>query len=180
MRDKKVLYITQAAVIAALYVVLTVLFAPISFKEVQVRISEMLTVLPFFTPAAVPGLFVGCIIANMLGGAIPLDIVCGSLATLAGACGTWMIGKAARKRNADGSRVSALTRTVSNLPPVIANIIVVPLVLYYGYGVNLPIPLQMVTVGIGEVVSCTLLGGILMTVLEKYRNQIFRTANIEG
>ena len=54
MRDKKVLYITQAAVIAALYVVLTVLFAPISFKEVQVRISEMLTVLPFFTPAAVP------------------------------------------------------------------------------------------------------------------------------
>jgi uncharacterized membrane protein len=180
MRDKKVLYITQAAVIAALYVVLTVLFAPISFKEVQVRISEMLTVLPFFTPAAVPGLFVGCIIANMLGGAIPLDIVCGSLATLAGACGTWMIGKAARKRNADGSRVSALTRTVSTLPPVIANIIVVPLVLYYGYGVNLPIPLQMVTVGIGEVVSCTLLGGILMTVLEKYRNHIFRTANIEG
>ncbi len=180
MRDKKVLYITQAAVIAALYVVLTVLFAPISFKEVQVRISEMLTVLPFFTPAAVPGLFVGCIIANMLGGAIPLDIVCGSLATLAGACGTWMIGKAARKRNADGSRVSALTRTVSTLPPVIANIIVVPLVLYYGYGVNLPIPLQMVTVGIGEVVSCTMLGGILMTVLEKYRNHIFRTANIEG
>jgi uncharacterized membrane protein len=180
MRDKKVLYITQAAVIAALYVVLTVLFAPISFKEVQVRISEMLTVLPFFTPAAVPGLFVGCIIANMLGGAIPLDIVCGSLATLAGACGTWMIGKAARKRNADGRRVSALTRTVSTLPPVIANIIVVPLVLYYGYGVNLPIPLQMVTVGIGEVVSCTLLGGILMTVLEKYRNHIFRTANIEG
>lgn len=180
MRDKKVLYITQSAVIAALYVVLTVLFAPISFKEVQVRISEMLTVLPFFTPAAVPGLFVGCIIANMLGGAIPLDIVCGSLATLAGACGTWMIGKAARKRNADGSRVSALTRTVSTLPPVIANIIVVPLVLYYGYGVNLPIPLQMVTVGIGEVVSCTLLGGILMTVLEKYRNHIFRTANIEG
>lgn len=180
MRDKKVLYITQSAVIAALYVVLTVLFAPISFKEVQVRISEMLTVLPFFTPAAVPGLFVGCIIANMLGGAIPLDIVCGSLATLAGACGTWMIGKAARNRKADGSRVLALTRTVSTLPPVIANIIVVPLVLYYGYGVNLPIPLQMVTVGIGEVVSCTLLGGILMTVLEKYRNHIFRTANIEG
>ena len=180
MRDKKVLYITQAAVIAALYVVLTVLFAPISFKEVQVRISEMLTVLPFFTPAAVPGLFVGCIIANMLGGAIPLDIVCGSLATLAGACGTWAVRKAARKKTADGSRMTALTRTAATLPPVIANIIVVPLVLYYGYGVNLPIPLQMVTVGIGEIVSCTLLGGILMTVLEKYRSQIFRTANIEG
>ena len=116
----------------------------------------------------------------MLGGAIPLDIVCGSLATLAGACGTWAVGKAARKKTADGSRMTALTRTAATLPPVIANIIVVPLVLYYGYGVNLPIPLQMVTVGIGEIVSCTLLGGILMTVLEKYRSQIFRTANIEG
>ncbi len=91
-----------------------------------------------------------------------------------------MIGKAARKKTADGSRVTALTRTAATLPPVIANIIVVPLVLYYGYGVNLPIPLQMVTVGIGEVVSCSLLGSILMTVLEKYRSQIFRTANIEG
>ena len=76
MRDKKVLFIVQAAVIAAIYVVLTVMFAPLSFGEVQVRFAEALTILPFFTPAAVPGLFIGCIIGNFLGGAIPIDIVC--------------------------------------------------------------------------------------------------------
>lgn len=172
MRNKKVLFMTQAAVIAALYVVLTVIFAPISFREVQVRISEMLTVLPFFTPAAVPGLFVGCIIANILGGAIPLDVVCGSLATLAGAFGTYLIGKAFHQKGASFGR-----RFLATLPPALANVIVVPLVLYYGYGVNIPIPLQMVTVGIGEVVSCCVLGSILMAVLDKYKVQIFRTAS---
>ena len=88
MKNQKVLYLTQGAVIAALYVVLCQIFAPISFRDVQVRIAEGLTILPFFTPAAVPGLFVGCIIGNLLGGAIPLDIVFGSLATLIGALGT--------------------------------------------------------------------------------------------
>jgi len=176
MRNKKVLFMTQAAVIAALYVVLTVLFAPISFREVQVRISEMLTVLPFFTPAAVPGLFVGCIIANILGGAIPLDIVCGSLATLAGAYGTCLVGRAVGRKGAS----SFGTRLLATLPPVIANTIVVPLVLYYGYGVNLPVSLQMLTVGIGEVISCCVLGSILMTVLDKYKSQIFRTAEVKA
>lgn len=175
MRNKKVLFLTQGAVIAALYVVLTVLFAPISFREIQVRVSEMLTVLPFFTPAAVPGLFVGCIIANILGGAIPLDIICGSLATLAGACGTYLIGKTLRGRASSlGGRLAAA------LPPVIANTIVVPFVLYYGYGVNLPIPLQMLTVGIGEAVSCCVLGSILMTVLDKYKSRIFRIAEVKN
>ena len=89
MRDKRVLFLTQAAVIAALYVVLCEVFAPISFRNIQVRIAEGLTILPFFTPAAIPGLFVGCLIGNMLGGAIPLDVVCGSLATLAGGSESW-------------------------------------------------------------------------------------------
>ena len=75
----------QAALIAAVYVVLTLVFAPFSYGEIQVRISEALTILPFFTPAAIPGLFVGCILANLLGGAIPLDIAFGSIATLIGA-----------------------------------------------------------------------------------------------
>ena len=87
MRDKKVLFIVQAAAIAAIYVVLTVVFAPLSFGEVQVRFAEALTILPYFTPAAIPGLFVGCIIGNFLGGAIPVDIICGSIATLIGAFG---------------------------------------------------------------------------------------------
>ena len=75
-------YLTHAAIIAAVYVVLTIIFAPISYGQVQVRISEALTVLPYFTPAAIPGLFIGCIIANIYGGAGIIDIIFGSLATL--------------------------------------------------------------------------------------------------
>lgn len=196
---RKPLYLTQAAVIAALYVVLTELFAPISFKEVQVRVSEMLTVLPAFTPAAIPGLAVGCLIANILGGALPPDVVFGSLATLAGACGTYLVSRALRrnktekagkgpddrKRNQtagsgsetqrpDRQGLSSLgSRLLVTLPPVIANTIVVPLVLKLAYGVNLPLALQMLTVGLGEVVSCTLLGGLLLTVLSRYGKNLF-------
>ena len=86
MRNKKVLFTVQAAAIAAIYVVLTVLFAPIGFGSVQVRFSEALTVLPYFTPAAIPGLFVGCFIGNILGGAIPLDIICGRKSCYTGRC----------------------------------------------------------------------------------------------
>ena len=134
-KSNKVTFLTQAAVIAAIYVVLTIIFAPFSFGEVQVRISEALTVLPFFTPAAIPGLFVGCIIANLFGGAIPADIIFGSIATLLGALGTYAL----RKKS----------RFLAPLPPIIANTLIVPFVLYYGYGVNLPIPFMMLTVGIG-------------------------------
>ena len=95
-KSNKVTFLTQAAVIAAIYVVLTIIFAPFSFGEVQVRISEALTVLPFFTPAAIPGLFVGCIIANLFGGAIPADIIFGSIATLLGALGTYALRKKSR------------------------------------------------------------------------------------
>ena len=84
-RDPKVLRITQGAVIAALYVVLTMVFAPISFGPVQVRIAEALCILPMFTPAAIPGLFIGCLIANLIGGGIILDVIFGSIATLIGA-----------------------------------------------------------------------------------------------
>ena len=85
MRDKKVLFMAQAAMIAALYVALTYVFAPISFSEVQVRIAEALTILPVFTPAAIPGLFIGCLLGNIMGGALVPDILLGSLATLIGA-----------------------------------------------------------------------------------------------
>ena len=85
MKNKNITYMTQAAMIAAIYVVITYVGAAFSFGEVQVRISEALTILPVFTPAAVPGLFVGCLIGNILGGAILPDIIFGSLATLIGA-----------------------------------------------------------------------------------------------
>lgn len=95
MKNKKVKFIVDAAVIAALYVVLTYLAAAFNLSSgvIQVRFSEALTILPVFTPAAIPGLFVGCILANALTGAVVIDVICGSIATLIGAVGAWLIGK---------------------------------------------------------------------------------------
>ena len=148
---------TQAAMIAAIYVVLTYVFAPFSFGEIQVRLAEALTILPLFTPAAVPGLFIGCLIGNILGGAILPDILCGSLATLIGAVFTYLL------------REKSLF--AAPLPPILANTIIVPFVLRYGYGVALPIPFMMLTVGIGEILSCGVLGLVLYYALKRYSVQ---------
>ena len=160
MRNKSTLFIAQAAMIAAVYVVLTFVYAPISFGEIQVRISEALTILPVFTPAAVPGLFVGCLLGNMLSGAYLPDVIFGSLATLLGAIGTRAL------RNA--------SPFLAPLPPIIANALIVPFVLRYTYGVALPIPLMMLTVGVGEVISCGGLGLILYFTLGTRLKSIFR------
>ena len=149
-QQKQIPNIAQGAVIAALYVVLTMLFAPISFGPMQVRISEMLTILPLFTPAAVPGLFVGCLLANILGGAVALDIIFGSLATLIGAA----LGRMLR-----------MNRWLVPVPAVISNALIIPLVLKYGYGVDLPYLLQVVYIGVGEILGCYVLGEILAAVL---------------
>ena len=156
--SKNTAFITHAAAIAAIYVVLTLIFAPISYGEVQVRISEALTILPFFTPAAIPGLFIGCLIANFLGGSIILDVNFGSIATLIGAAGTYLL------RN---------NRWLAPLPPIISNTIIVPLVLRYGYGVPLPIPMLMLFIAIGEIISCYVLGEIVLSALLRYREYIF-------
>jgi uncharacterized membrane protein len=160
MRNESTLFIAQAAMIAAVYVVLTFVFAPISFGEIQVRISEALTILPVFTPAAVAGLFVGCLLGNMLSGAYLPDVIFGSLATLLGAIGTRAL------RNA--------SPFLAPLPPIIANALIVPFVLRYTYGVALPIPLMMLTVGVGEVISCGGLGLILYFTLGTRLKSIFR------
>ena len=159
MRDKRVLFMVNAAMIAAIYVVLTLIFAPFSYGEIQVRISEALTVMPYFTPAAVPGLFVGCLIANIMGGAILPDIIFGSLATLAGAVVSYLLRK---------------NKYLVPVPPIIANMLVVPFVLRYGYGVESAIPFMMVTVGIGEIISCGIIGMILLFILDRYKGVIFR------
>lgn len=161
MKNKGTLFLVQAAAIAAVYVVLTTVFAAFSFGEVQVRISEALTILPAFTPAAIPGLFVGCIISNFLGGAILMDVIFGSIATLIGAVFTY--------------KLRGSNKWLAPLPPIVANALIVPFTLFYGYGVNLPIPFMMLTVGIGEVVSCGVLGMILYGALSKYRHIIFGT-----
>ena len=153
MRNQRITFMTQAAMIAAVYVVLTYVFAPFSFGEVQVRLAEALTILPLFTPAAVPGLCIGCLIGNILGGALLPDILCGSLATLIGAVFTYLLR--------DKSPF------IAPLPPILANTVVVPLVLRYGYSVALPIPFLMLTIGIGEILSCGALGLVLYYALRQ-------------
>lgn len=157
----KILYLTHAAAIAALYVVLTLIANALGLANyaIQVRFSEALTILPFFTPAAIPGLFVGCILSNLLTGCAVLDIVFGSLATLLGAVGTWML-----RRN----------KWLAPVCPIVTNTLIVPFVLAYVYQFEGSIPYFMLTVGIDEVISCGVLGMLLLNVLQKYAGQIFR------
>lgn len=173
MRNKKVLFIVQAAVIAAVYVVLTYFISAFNLASgaIQVRISEALCILPFFTPAAIPGLFLGCLLSNLLTGCIIWDVVFGSLATLLGALGTWLISG----RPSQGSSVSssASRKWLAPLPPIAANTLIVPFVLYYAYHFPGSIPYFMLTVGIGEIISCGILGFILLNVLNKYKKYIF-------
>lgn len=161
MNNKKAYFITQAAVIAALYVVLTLFINAFDLASgaIQVRISEALTILPYFTPAAVPGLFIGCLLSNFMTGAAIWDIIFGSLATLIGAIGTYLLRK---------------WKWCVPLPPILSNTIIIPFVLTYAYGIPGGIPFFMLTVGAGEVLSCGVLGMILLFALQRYRNIIFK------
>lgn len=158
--NKNVKLITQAAMIAALYVVLTFIANALGLANyaVQVRFSEALTILPYFTPAAIPGLFIGCLISNILTGCAIPDIIFGSLATLAGAVFTYKLRK---------------YKWLAPVPPIAANMIVVPVVLLYAYGIR-PLWLSFITVTAGEIISCGVLGMLLLYTLEKYRSQLFR------
>ena len=165
-KRRTTLYITQGAIIAALYVVLTELatLAGLSSGAIQFRISEALCVLPAFTPAAIPGLFIGCLISNLLAGGIPLDIIFGAVATLIGAIGAFLLRRC---------------RWLVPLPTVIANVLIVPPILKYAYGVPYAIgthsalPFFMLTVGIGEVVCAYILGIALYSTLLPHRKKLF-------
>lgn len=161
MRNKKVLFSVQAALIAAVYVVLTYFISAFHLASgaIQVRISEALTILPYFTPAAIPGLWIGCFLSNLITGCMPLDVLFGSLATLIGAVGTYLLRK---------------NKWLAPIPPIVANTLIVPFVLANVYGAQGTIPFFMLTVGIGEVISCYLFGSILLNALNPYRNVIFK------
>lgn len=165
---KKVTFIAHAAIIAALYVVLTLLANALGLASyaIQVRFSEALTILPFFTPAAIPGLFIGCIISNILCGSILWDVIFGSIATLLGALGTYYLSNRFHHKNP--------AIWLAPLPPILANTIIVPFVLTYAYQIPGGIPFFMLTVGIGEVISCGVLGILLLKALQKYENVLFR------
>ena len=156
----KTQFITQAALIAALYVILTFIANAFGLANyvVQVRFSEALTILPVFTPAAIPGLFIGCIIANTLTGCMLLDIIFGSIATLIGAIATYALRR---------------FKWLAPIPPIAANTIIVPFVLRYVYEIPGSIPYFALTVGAGEVISCGVLGMILLFALEKVAHKVF-------
>ena len=167
MRNKKVLFITQAAVIAALYVVLTYLANAIGLanQAIQVRFSEALTILPFFTPAAIPGLAIGCFLSNVLTGCAALDIVFGTIATLIGAVGTYFIGKMTFK----------WAKCLAPVPPILANTFIVPWVIIKAYGATEAYFAIALTVGIGELICCGMLGMVLLFALNNNRAFLFGT-----
>ena len=157
-RKHSALFLAQGALIAAMYVALTLIFAPVSFGAVQLRVAEALTILPLFTSAAIPGLFIGCVLANLLGGAILWDIIFGSLATLIGA----VLGYCLRKN-----------RWLVPLPAIAANTVIVPLVLRYGYAIkDIPLSLMFVYIAIGEVLGCFVLGELFATMLMPLRGRL--------
>jgi uncharacterized membrane protein len=158
--QQKVRFITLAAIISALYVVLTLVSAVfgLSSGAIQIRISEALCVLTYLTPAAVPGLTIGCLVANLITGANLLDVVFGTLATFIGALGGYYL------RN---------NKWLITIPTVIANTIIIPLVIVYGFGVtDMTLPFIALTVCLGELISATLLGSGLLSVLKKYNFNI--------
>ena len=159
LKKSNIRFITTGAVIAALYVALTLLSAALGMSSgaIQVRISEALCILPCFTPAAIPGLFLGCLISNIIVGSPALDIIAGSVTTLAAAAVTYLL-----RRN----------RFLASLPPIVLNALFVPVILSYAYGIDSFYLYMVMTVGLGELVSAGLFGQILYSSLDK-RREIF-------
>lgn len=157
MKQNDARKLAVGGVIAALYVALTYIAAVFGLASgaIQVRLSEALTILPVFTSTAVPGLTVGCVLANLLTGCAPWDVVFGSLATLLGAVGT---------------RLLKNKPYIAWIPPVMANAIIVPFVLQKVYGVEDAWWYLALTVGAGEVIACGILGILLYHSVKKIPN----------
>ena len=166
MKKNTTKMVAFGGVIAALYVVLTIIAAALGIASgaIQVRLSEALTILPVFTVSAIPGLTVGCVLANLITGCAAWDVVFGSMATLLGAIGTRLL----KDRPA-----------IAWIPPVVSNMLIVPVVLMKVYGVdNVDVfgsvfngdslwIMLVITVGIGEIIACGVLGMLLYQALKK-------------
>ena len=157
--------LARGGMIAAIYIVLTLIFQPISFGAIQFRIAEALTLTPILTVDAVPGLFVGCLLANWLGGGIWFDVVLGSIATLLAAICT----RLARRRP-----------VVAAIFPTLFNGMIVGPVVYYAYvrapGDPVSLPTLLVTMGtvaLGELVVCYALGIPMVYGLKKLPPKLF-------
>lgn len=163
---RNTIYISHASIIAALYVILTFISSLFGLDKgiIQFRISEALCVLPALTSAAIPGLFAGCLLAGLLCGSVPLDIVFGSLATLLGA----ILGRTV------GRKIKWLTP----LPTVAANTLIIPLVLKYAYDLSGAYPYFALTVFIGEFVCGWIAGLILLYSLPKKLTELIKSSSL--
>lgn len=159
MKKNKTLFLTEAAVIAAIYTVLVLVFQWSSFGPVQFRVAEALTILPYFTPAAIPGVTIGCFLSAVFTGADVLDMVFGSLATLIAAFLSYKLRR---------------FKFLVPIPPIVVNAIVVPWILRFAYGEALPIPAMMLSVGTGQLVAAGVLGMVLLIALNMVKPIVFR------
>ncbi len=158
---KRTMQLCRAAIIAALYVVLTYLSTAVGLASgpIQLRLSEVLCILPVFTPAAIPGLFVGCLLANILSGNI-LDIIFGSLATLIGAYGSYFLGKARLK-------------WLAALPPIVSNTVIIPLIYVGTYGLGDGFALIVLGVFLCELISVGVFGTLLIPIFDRCKSKLF-------
>ena len=158
-RKNSTLYTTRGALIAAVYVALTLLASTMGMSSgvIQFRFSEALCILPIFLPEAIPGLFIGCLVSNLIAGGVIWDIIFGSIATLIGAIGSRLL-----KDLPEG------TKWIATLPTVISNMIIVPLVLIFAYGAPDSYIFLMITVGFGEAVCAGIGGSALYYLMKKY------------
>ena len=157
--NKRTLYVTQASIIAAIYVVLVFVFQYSSFGPIQFRIAEALTILPSFTAAAIPGVTIGCLLSNLLFRADLLDVVFGTAATFIAAYLSYQL-----KDN----------KFLVPIPPILINAIIIPWVLKFAYFEADPIPFLMLTVGAGQLLSAGVLGMVLLFSLERVKHVIFK------
>ena len=162
---KSVLFVTQAAVIAALYVVLTHLSNLVGLASgvIQVRISEALCMLSFFTPAAIPGMTIGCFLANLTTGCVWMDILFGTLASFLGALGGWLLRK--------------VSIWLVPVPTVLANALIVPFVLIHAYHVEGAWWFCFLTVGAGELIAAYLLGMVFYFAARKPLEKVLSLQN---
>ncbi len=159
----KIKQFTEAAAIASMYVVLTYItnLFGLANGAIQLRLSEALCILPAFTPSALYGLFIGCFVSNLVTGCAIFDVFFGSVATLIGACGTYLLAK--RKINV----------YLYTLPPVAANSVILPLIMRYFYSLNNSVWYFALTISIGEIISCSVFGTALYFTLKKNKKFLF-------
>ena len=169
MKNLSVRRLVRCAVIAAVYVVVCLVLAPFSYGAVQVRVAEALCLLPVFGAEYIVGVTLGCFLANLLGSTV-VDVVFGTLATLLACLVTYKL----RDIRVKGLAIPA------SLPPVVFNMIIVgafEITFFFSDGAPTAMlaVFNAVTVGIGELISCTILGVALVKLIESNAglNKIF-------